>query len=284
MPTFNRANVVGPALEAIIRERKENYPNIEIVVMDGGSTDGTVEIVKKFGDEIQILVSERDTGAADAFNKGVKLATGELIRYVASDDTILIGHTRRMVDYLCENPEIDLLGARSNCLCVDQNGQVTKDSKHAALRGGWMTFDEVLTWDRAGVFAYIETWFFRRRVFEKIGYLDTRYRICPDVDYAFRVAKSNCRFFVLPDVIVNKIFYSDGSNLVSNIEKSFAEYRQVVKAHASPWQTFCFLWSFPAPLPSRLFWGLWLKTGKALRHTFPWFYKMLQLCARRLKH
>jgi glycosyltransferase involved in cell wall biosynthesis len=281
MPTFNRANVVGAALDAIIRERRENYPNIEIVVIDGGSTDGTVEVLERYGNEIQILVSERDSGAADAFNKGVKLATGQIIRYVASDDTILIGHTRRMVDYLLDHPEIDVLGTRSNCMRMDQDGKVTLDTRHAELRGGWMTPDEVLTWDRAGVFAYIETWFFRRRVFERVGYLDTRYRICPDVDYAFRVVKSECRFFVLPDVIVNKVFYSDGSNLVSDLSKSFAELKRVVREHAGPLQRLRFFWSFPAPLPSRMFWELWLRAGKALRHAFPGFYQSLQRFARR---
>jgi glycosyltransferase involved in cell wall biosynthesis len=80
MPVFNRAKVVERAIAGIIEERQKNYPNIELVVMDGGSTDGTAEIIKSFGEEIQIFRSEKDTGAADAFNKGVTLATGKIIR------------------------------------------------------------------------------------------------------------------------------------------------------------------------------------------------------------
>ena len=74
MPVFNRANVIERALDGIIRERRENYPNIEIVVIDGGSSDGTVEILKRYGSQIDYWISERDSGAADAFNKGVKAA------------------------------------------------------------------------------------------------------------------------------------------------------------------------------------------------------------------
>jgi len=276
MPVFNRANVIRPALESVIRERRENYANIEIVVMDGGSTDGTVEVVREFGDEIQTFVSEKDRGAADAFNKGVRLAKGEIIRYVAGDDAILVGHTKRMVDYLAERPEIDLLGARSHCLWVGQDGQTRVSQRHAALTGGWMTAEEVLTWDRAGIFSYIETWFFRRRIFEKIGYLDTRYRICPDVDFAFRAVKADCKFFVLPEVIVDKMFYTDGSNLVSNVERSYAELREIVATHGTLWQRCKFTYSFPAPLHERVFWGSWLWLVKTLKSLSPKAYAKVQ--------
>jgi glycosyltransferase involved in cell wall biosynthesis len=276
MPVFNRAKVVGPALAAVIEERRCNYPNIEIVVMDGGSTDGTVDIVKSFGEEVQVLRSEKDGGAADAFNKGIKLAQGELIRYVAGDDNILIGHTRRMVDHLMEHPEIDLLGARARSLRMNTSGVAVENEKHAALNGGWMTPEEVLTWDRSGVFAYIETWFFRRRIFEKIGYLDTRYRICPDIDFAFRAVNADCKFFVLPDIVVNKIDYADGSNLVANVPETFAEFRQIVAAHGTLRQRLMFFYSFPTSLHDRIFWGAWLWLVKQFKSLSPKAYAKAQ--------
>jgi len=280
MPVYNRANVVGQAIAGVIEERRTNYPNIELVVMDGGSTDGTVEIIQSFGDEIQVFHSGKDAGAADAFNKGAHLATGEIIRYVAGDDKILVGHTRRMVEYLIEHPEIDLLGARANCIRMDSEGCSTTSVRHSQLRGGWMTPEEVLSWDRKGVFAYIETWFFRRRIFQKIGYLDTKYRICPDVDFAFRAVKAACPFYVLADTIVDKIFYTDGSNLVANHAKGYAELKDVVARHGTAWQRLKFFYDFPAPLPSRIFWSFWLAIGRLLQQRRPSFYQSLQKFAR----
>jgi glycosyltransferase involved in cell wall biosynthesis len=276
MPVYNRANVVGQAIAGVIEERRTNYPRIEIVVMDGGSTDGTKEIIQSFGDEIQVFHSAKDGGAADAFNKGVHLATGEIIRYVAGDDKILVGHTRRMVDYLIENPEIDLLGARSKSLRVDSSGHAIECMQHSALTGGWMTPEEVLTWDRSGVFAYIETWFFQRRIFEKLGYLNTCYRICPDVDFAFRAVKAGCKFFVLSDVIINKIDHADGSNLVANVPKTFSEFRRVVASHGTLPQKLQFFYNFPAPLHERIFFGAWLWVIKKIKYMIPITHKKFQ--------
>ena len=273
LPVFNRAKTFEQALLSVVRERAENYPNLEIVVIDGASKDGTLELIRQHAGVIDYWISERDGSAAEAFNKGVKAAKGEIIRYFACDDVLMPGTTRRMVEYLTTHPEVDVLGARAHCVHVDKSGQRTVDKAHARLTGGWMTLDEVFTWDRAGVFAYIETWFFRRGVFDRVGYLDTRYRICPDVDFAFRLVKAGCRFFVLPDVIVNKLFYSDGSNLVADTRKSFAELRQVVAAHAGPWRRLKFFWSMPQPLPARWFWGAWLMALKRWQSLSPATYR-----------
>lgn len=276
MPVYNRANVVAQAIAGVIEERRTNFPNIELIVLDGGSTDGTIDIIKGFGNEIQIFRTEKDGGAADAFNKGVKLAEGDIIRYVAGDDTILAGYTRRMVEHLTEHPEIDLLGARAKSLRVYPSGHAIECLQHSALTGGWMTTEEVLTWDRSGVFAYIETWFFQRRIFEKLGYLDTRYRICPDVDFAFRAVKAGCKFFVLSDVIINKIDHADGSNLVANVPKTFSEFRRVVATHGTLRQRLWLFYCFPSLLHERVFWAGWLWLVKNLKLYIPNFYVKVQ--------
>lgn len=275
LPVFNRVKTFEAALLSVVREREAHYPNLEIVVIDGASKDGTVDLIQKHAGVVDYWVSERDGSAAEAFNKGVNAATGEIIRYFACDDLLTPGTTRRMVDHLLAHPDVDVLGARANCVHVDAAGKRTVDAAHARLTGGWMTPGEVLTWDRGGVFAYIETWFFRRRVFARVGYLDTRYRICPDVDYAFRLVKAGCRFYVLPDVIMNKVFYADGTNLVADTTRSFKELRQVVAAHGTLWQRLSFAWGFPSPLPSRLVWGAWLKAIKIAKACSPGGYRRL---------
>lgn len=85
---YNSAAVIGDALESVVNQ---NYPNFELIVIDGGSTDGTLDIIRKYKEHIAILVSEKDKGISDAFNKGIFRATGELIGILNSDDVMLPG-------------------------------------------------------------------------------------------------------------------------------------------------------------------------------------------------
>ena len=277
MPVYNRSNVIARALDDIIRERETDYPNIEIVVIDGGSKDGTADIVRGYGTKIDTFVSERDRGVADAFNKGVRAAKGEIIRYIASDDEMIPGHTRKLVEHMVKTPEIDVLGARCECWNVFRDGTRETAAQTTDPRGGWMDLNEVISWDRSGVFAYIETWFMRRHVFERAGYLDLKYRVATDTDFAFRLVGSGARFFVAPDCILRKYHYRDGSNNISNLDVMLREHREIILKHAgarpAAWWA---LYRWPEPLHSRIFWGAWLAAGRGLRSMFPSGYRALQ--------
>lgn len=93
MPTFNRGAFIEAALQNLIEE-KRTYPNLEIVVVDGGSRDSTLEVLKKYSADIDAWISEPDRGPAEAFNKGVKKAKGEIIRFASDDDRLINGHIR----------------------------------------------------------------------------------------------------------------------------------------------------------------------------------------------
>jgi glycosyltransferase involved in cell wall biosynthesis len=282
MPVFNRAKVISRALDDIIRERETNCSNIEIVVIDGGSKDGTAEIVRGYGSQIDVFVSERDSGVAEAFNKGVRAAKGEIIRYIASDDEMIPGHTSRMVEYMVSNPEIDVLGAQSECFEISDDGAKKIIRQKINLQGGWMDLKEVISWSQAGVFAFIETWFMRRQVFDHAGYLDLKYRVATDTDFAFRLIKSGAKFFVRPECILQKYHYHDGSNNISNLDVMLREHREIILRHAGtrPFAWWA-LYRWPYPLHSRIFWSSWLSIGKALRHSLPAGYRALQRVAGR---
>lgn len=282
MPVFNRAKVIARALDDIIRERESDYPNIEIVVIDGGSKDGTADIVRGYGSKIDTFVSEKDRGVADAFNKGVRAAKGEIIRYIASDDEMIPGHTRRLVEHMMSHPEIDILGAQSECWDVQADGTRKMAPPRGNPSGGWMDLNEVISWDQQGVFAYIETWFMRRRVFDRAGYLDLKYRVATDTDFAFRLVKSGAKFFVRPECILRKYHYRDGSNNISNLDVMLREHREIILRHAGtrPFAWWA-LYRWPYPLHSRMFWSAWLGAGKMLRNSFPAGYRALQRAAGR---
>src|SRR5690606_33014626 len=89
-PSYNKGKFIKETIESVL---SQDYPNIEYIVMDGGSTDETVDILKSYGDRIA-WISEKDDGQADAVNKGIARARGEIIGWLNSDDTYLPGAVR----------------------------------------------------------------------------------------------------------------------------------------------------------------------------------------------
>jgi len=284
MPVYNRAKVIGRALDGIIKERAEHYPNLEIVVIDGGSKDETVDVLKRYGDQIDYWVSEKDSGAAEAFNKGVKAAKGEIIRYVASDDGIVNGFTRQMVEHLVAHPEVAVAGALAENFNVGPDGIPRPDPSKPVYSPGRLSFEQALFWTRGEQFSLIESWFMRRSTFDRVGLLDTRYRICPDYDFALRVVKAGLVFEVLPHRIVHKYFYADGSNLVAESGRMYSESWDVAWRHAGgSW--LWLRWSYRRSRPlhqvltekvSNAFVGLWLSLVKTWKSVSPETYARLQ--------
>ena len=93
--TYNSENTVEETIKSVI---SQGYPNLEYVIIDGASTDGTLDVVSKYSDRIAKIVSEPDKGISDAFNKGIKHATGEIIGIINSDDILLPGALQAVAD------------------------------------------------------------------------------------------------------------------------------------------------------------------------------------------
>src|SRR5262245_11946447 len=116
-PSFNQAAYLEQTILSVLGQ---NYPNLEYIVIDGGSTDGSVDIIKKFQDGISYWISEKDRGQGHAINKGLIRATGDIVAYLNSDDYYLDGALQRVADYFVINPEVDLIHGR--CRVVDESG------------------------------------------------------------------------------------------------------------------------------------------------------------------
>ena len=101
--TFNSAATLEETIRSVTMQ---DYPALEYVIIDGGSTDGTLDIVQKYKDQIQIVVSEPDKGISDAFNKGIARATGEIIGIINSDDILLPGALQAVAD--AYDPRVDV--------------------------------------------------------------------------------------------------------------------------------------------------------------------------------
>src|SRR5262245_19170175 len=116
-PSFNQAEFIETTILSILQQ---NYPNLEYLVIDGGSSDGSIEIIQKYQRHLAYWVSEKDRGQAHAINKGLQRATGELIAFLNSDDFYLEDTLARVADRYMRHPGVDLWHGR--CRIVDQRG------------------------------------------------------------------------------------------------------------------------------------------------------------------
>ena len=101
--TYNSAATLEETIRSVT---SQDYPALEYVIIDGGSTDGTLDIVQKYKEQIQVVVSEPDNGISDAFNKGIARATGEIIGIINSDDILLPGALQAVAE--AYDPQVDV--------------------------------------------------------------------------------------------------------------------------------------------------------------------------------
>jgi glycosyltransferase involved in cell wall biosynthesis len=155
----------------------QDYPRLEYIVVDGGSTDGSLDIIHKYTDKLAWWVSEKDSGQAEAINKGLSRARGEIVAWLNSDDTYLPGAISAAVRAFEENPDVVLV--YGNMLAVDENNETIN-----ILRYDQLNLEDLLCFQIIGQPAV----FFRRDALEKAGYLDASYHFLLDHHLWLRIA------------------------------------------------------------------------------------------------
>lgn len=118
-PSFNQAEFLEATIQSVLGQ---DYPRIEYSIVDGGSTDGSVDVIKAYEQRLAWWVSEKDQGQTDAINKGFARAKGEILAWINSDDTYNPGAVGSAVKYLMEHPEIALV--YSDCNYINEKGEV----------------------------------------------------------------------------------------------------------------------------------------------------------------
>ena len=182
-PSYNQAQYLEQTIESVL---SQDYPNLEYIVIDGGSADGSAEIIRRYGPRLAYWVSELDKGQTDAINKGLRRATGEILAYLNSDDYYLPGALQAVAEHFRSEPQCDLVHGR--CRFVDQAG-----TKIGEQFGNIETFCEILdlwgVWWQRRQFVQPEV-FWTRRVTEKIGPLRDDLHYVMDYNYWMRILKA----------------------------------------------------------------------------------------------
>ncbi|HOW91535.1 MAG TPA: glycosyltransferase family 2 protein, partial [Anaerolineaceae bacterium] len=105
-PSFNQVDYLEETMRSVL---EQDYPRVEYIVIDGGSTDGSVEIIRKYADRLAYWVSEKDRGQTDAVNKGYAVAKGSILGWLNSDDTYKPGAISAAVEFLVNHPQFGLV-------------------------------------------------------------------------------------------------------------------------------------------------------------------------------
>jgi glycosyltransferase involved in cell wall biosynthesis len=217
---YNSAATIGHTLRSV---HEQTYGDVEHIIVDGGSNDDTLEIVKAEGPHVAKLVSERDNGIYDAMNKGIALASGEIIGFINADDFYASSDVLVKVAAVFNDPNVD---ACYGDLCyVGQNDTSTvvrywqsSDFRPAAFEVGWCPPHP--------------TFFARREIYERFGGFDLNYRIAADVELMMRFLEvQQVRVKYIPEVLVKMRMGGTTNRSLSNIVKQNKEILRALKAH-----------------------------------------------------
>ena len=201
-PSFNHAQFIEATMRSVLTQ---DYPNIEYLVVDGGSNDGTVDVIKKYEDKLAWWVSEKDKGQTDAINKGFNRAKGDIFAWLNSDDTYQPGAVSAAVKYMQEHPDVGMV--YGDCNFIDEHGNVigkfnSAQTDYRLLRQGYVHIPQ-------------QTMFFRRELWEQVGPLDPSFYFAMDYDLWTRIA-AHAQIKYVPQTWANFRLHTSGKTIIAD--------------------------------------------------------------------
>ena len=219
-PSFNQA----PYLEATIRSvLEQDYPDIEYIIVDGGSSDGSVDIIRRYVDRLAWWVSEADKGQTDALNKGFARARGEILAWLNSDDTYQPGAVAEAAAFLQSRPEVGLVYGDANF--IDENGKLigrfpAAQTDYRRLRRGYVHIPQ-------------QAAFFRAELWRKVAPLDPSFYFAMDYDLWVRIAALAPIHYV-PRTWANFRLHTQGKTIAAD-ERCWPEMLRVHYRDGGSW-------------------------------------------------
>jgi len=218
--SYNSTNTISHTIESVLNQ---TYKNVEYIIVDGGSTDGTTDIIQSFGENFLTYISEPDKGIYDALNKGLRMAKGDVIGFLHADD-VFAG-----TDVLQSIAEVFQTYNPDSCygdLAYVKKGNIEKairlwrpgKYKEAKMKSGWMPPHP--------------TFYLKRSLYEKFGGFNLDYKISSDYDLLLRLlGKKKISTFYLPILMVKMRVGGTSNRSLKNIIHKTVEDIKVMKAN-----------------------------------------------------
>lgn len=217
---YNNQDTVADAINSML---SQTYADVELIVIDGGSTDGTLDVLHGYGDKLNKLVSEPDRGIYDALNKGLKLATGDVIGFLHSDDLYADKRVLEEIAELFSNSTVDAVygdlvyvgkGSEDKVVRHWTAGEFSPDKLHY----GWMPPHPTL--------------YVKREVYERIGLFDTKFRIAADYDFMLRLLSlKNLSVAYIPELLIKMRLGGESNRSLKNLLRKSCEDYRVISRH-----------------------------------------------------
>ena len=201
-PSFNQDRYIEDTIQSVLAQ---DYPQIEYRIVDGGSTDNTIGVIKKYESKLVGWVSEKDKGQTDAINKGFAQAKGDILAWINSDDTYEPGAVSAAVRYLQEHPDVGMV--YGDCNFIDASGKVigkfnAAQTSYSLLRQGYSHIPQ-------------QTMFFRAELWRQVGPLDPSFYFAMDYDLWTRIA-ARAEIKYVPQTWANFRLHSSGKTLLAD--------------------------------------------------------------------
>jgi glycosyltransferase involved in cell wall biosynthesis len=181
-PSYNQAQFLDSTIKSVLAQ---DYPHLEYIVVDGGSTDGSAELIQGYEKQLAFWCSERDQGQADAIAKGFDKSSGEIMGWLNSDDLLLPGTLTAVANYFQEHPEVDVVSG--GAYCIDSAGRPLRRLFGNYTLGVAATYKRFLYYEQDGVFQQATFW--RRAAYDAVGGLDRSLHFVLDRDLFLRLAR-----------------------------------------------------------------------------------------------
>ena len=211
-PSFNQSRYLEQTIRSVL---EQDYPALEYFVIDGGSTDSSVEIIRRYESKLAGWVSEKDRGQADAINKGIEASSGEIVAWLNSDDTYQSGAIQKAIETFQQHPEAGLV--YGNVLSIDQNSQPFNLQTLKPY-----TLEDLMSFHIISQPAV----FMRRAVLQQAGLLDLAYHYLLDHHLWLRMAQI-APIVYIPQTLAAARYHADAKNLAHTTEFGREAFRIV---------------------------------------------------------
>ena len=173
-PSYNQGQFIEETIRSVLLQR---YPNLEYIIIDGGSTDCTLDIIRKYGPWISYWVSEPDNGQSHALNKGFAVATGDIFGWINSDDTYNENALKFVGKWFSENPLLEYL--YGGIYVIDENSKIIDGYRPLPVDMNYYL--------RYGMDIRQQGFFWTKKLHKKIGKIDETYKFAMDLDFLYRL-------------------------------------------------------------------------------------------------